>query len=78
MMGYSSYLHVEKLGSPEVEGILDGHVSVTPQLDGTNAVVWLGGDGYLHAGSRKRAISPDNDNAGFATWIAGTPTRSGA
>ena len=35
--------------------------------------MWLGGDGYLHAGSRKRAISPDKDNAGFATWVAGMP-----
>lgn len=71
MMGYTSYLHVEKLGSPEVEGILDGHVSVTPKLDGTNAVVWMGEDGYLHAGSRKRAISPSSSKmVGFVLNVA--------
>ncbi len=68
-MEYKSYQHIEKLGREECEGILNGTVTIQPKIDGTNSVVWLGDDGNLHAGSRKRELTLDNDNAGFMAMI---------
>lgn len=66
---FKPYLHVERLNKKEVENLLDGTVYVTTKLDGTNSSVWADEDGYMHYGSRKREISIDDDNAGFATWM---------
>lgn len=68
-MEYKSYQHIEKLGREECEGILNGTVTIQPKIDGTNSVVWLGDDDNVHAGSRKRELSLDNDNAGFMAQI---------
>lgn len=68
-MQYKSYQHIEKLGNKEVEGILKGKCSIQPKIDGTNGVVWLGDDGIIHAGSRNRDLSLDNDNAGFYNTV---------
>ena len=68
-MQYRSYQHIEKLGNKAVEGILKGRCSIQPKIDGTNGVVWLGDDGIVHAGSRKRDLTLDNDNAGFYNTI---------
>jgi hypothetical protein len=42
--------------------------TITEKLDGTNAcvVIW---DGVVSAQSRKRIITPDDDNYGFAKWV---------
>ena len=68
-MQYKSYQHIEKLGNKEVEGILKGKCSIQPKIDGTNGVVWLGDDGIIHAGSRRRDLTLDNDNAGFYNTV---------
>lgn len=68
-MNYRTYQHIEKLGNKEVEGILKGRCSIQPKIDGTNGVVWLGDDGIIHAGSRKRDLTLDNDNADFYNSI---------
>lgn len=68
-MEYRTYQHIEKLGNKEVEGILKGKCSIQPKIDGTNGVVWLGDDGIIHAGSRNRDLSLDNDNADFYNSI---------
>ena len=68
-MQYKSYQHIEKLGNKEVEGILKGKCSIQPKIDGTNGVVWLGDDGIIHAGSRNRDLSLDNDNARFYNTV---------
>lgn len=68
-MEYRSYQHIEKLGNNEVNGILNGLCSIQPKIDGTNAVVWLGEDGKVHAGSRKRDLTLEKDNAGFYASI---------
>lgn len=44
-------------------------VVVTEKLDGTNAAVIVTEDGLVAAQSRKRLISPGDDNFGFATWV---------
>lgn len=46
-------------------------IVVTEKIDGTNAVIYIADDGInLLAGSRNRWITPENDNFGFAKWVA--------
>lgn len=70
MSGYKSYLHVERLNSPACEGLLNNSaVAVTAKIDGTNACVYWDADlGQVGAGSRKRALSENKDNANFYSW----------
>ncbi len=62
------------------------NVTITEKIDGTNASIhivkpeidishfdlWTAkvGDHLIWAGSRTRWITPDNDNFGFAKWVA--------
>jgi hypothetical protein len=41
---------------------------ITEKIDGTNGCIAVG-YGKVVAQSRKRSISPDNDNHGFAAWV---------
>jgi len=41
---------------------------ITEKLDGTNSQVCFDADGNILCGSRKRVITPDDDNYGFARW----------
>jgi hypothetical protein len=66
---FRKYLHVERYGNDEVEGIELGEVYVFPKIDGTNGSLWMDDEGNIHAGSRNRELTPDNDNAGFYTWV---------
>jgi RNA ligase-like protein len=43
---------------------------VTEKIDGTNAAVGISEYGAIYAQSRKRIITPDDDNFGFARWAA--------
>ena len=65
-MNYNKYQHIERLGSAEVEGILEGLCYVFPKLDGTNSQLWW--NNGLKAGSRNRELSVESDNAGFYNW----------
>lgn len=64
-MMYRKYMHIEKLGTSEVEGILNGTCYLTYKIDGTNACVWLKEDNTLGFGSRKRELSLEEDNGKF-------------
>ena len=64
---FKKYMHVERFGNDEVQGIELGGCYVFPKLDGTNASVWC--DFGIQAGSRKRHLSLDDDNAGFCEWV---------
>lgn len=68
MNEFLSYIHLEKFGNDEVQGIELGKCHIFPKLDGTNASVWFGPDKEVHAGSRKREVTPDDDNQGFAAF----------
>jgi len=68
-MKFDKYQHVEKLQTDETDGIECGEVFVFPKIDGTNASLWCE-DGVLQAGSRKRHLSLDADNAGFLLWAS--------
>ena len=40
---------------------------ITEKIDGTNAVIYIDGNTFL-TGSRKRWITPEDDNYGFSKW----------
>lgn len=45
-------------------------VIVTEKIDGTNAQIYIDDlSTSIHAGSRNKWISPEDDNAGFARWV---------
>lgn len=67
MTQFVKYVHLERIGTSEVEGIEDGLTYVFPKIDGTNGQIWAV-DGEIQAGSRNRVLSIDNDNAGFMAW----------
>lgn len=64
--GFKKYMHIERFGEMEVEGIEFGECFIFPKIDGTNSQLWY--DGELKAGSRNRELSLDNDNQGFFAW----------
>jgi len=68
-MEFIKYQHIERLGTPGVEGIENGRCYIFPKIDGTNSSVWLE-NGEVQAGSRKRHLdeTKDGDNAGFYKW----------
>ena len=68
-MNYLRYQHIEKLGTSEVEGILQGEVSLFYKIDGTNSLIYLKDDGTLGFGSRNRELSLDKDNQNFMNSI---------
>lgn len=68
-MEYKPYQHIERFETDEVEGISIGLCYVFPKIDGTNATVFLGEDGLVHAGSRKKELSEDFDNHNFYKTI---------
>lgn len=69
MKEFKKYIHLERFGTDEVDGINIGQCHIFPKLDGTNASAWIGDDGEICAGSRNRKLSIDNDNQGFMAWL---------
>lgn len=65
MTEFKKYMHVERFGTDEVQGIELGGCYVFPKLDGTNASVWWDSDKGVMAGSRRRELFAGDDNAGF-------------
>lgn len=64
---FRKYMHIEKYGNDEVQGIELGKCYIFPKLDGTNGQVWYHLE--LRSGSRNRELSIENDNAGFHNYI---------
>lgn len=61
------------LGPPPFVGFpkiprLRRECTITEKVDGTNASVLIQ-DGQVYAASRKRWITPEDDNFGFARWV---------
>ncbi|MBP3867417.1 MAG: RNA ligase family protein [Eggerthellaceae bacterium] len=71
MASYKKYLHVERLGTEECEGLLENEaVYVTAKVDGSNGCVfWDETSGEVRAGSRNFVLSDDEDNAYFHEWL---------
>lgn len=66
-MNFEKYIHLERFGTDEVDGINIGECHIFPKLDGTNASIWFDGHG-LACGSRNRHLSIEEDNQGFMAW----------
>lgn len=49
---------------------LSREIIVTEKIDGTNSQIFIDEDGSIHAGSRNRWLSVDDDNFGFARWVS--------
>jgi len=67
-MEFKKYQHIERIGSDEIDGLLVGECYVFPKIDGTNGCVWWDDNG-VHAGSRNRELTLQEDNAGFLAWL---------
>ena len=71
MSKFFKYQHVERLGTQETEGILDGIVHLFYKIDGTNASIWFDTDKKeMRFGSRNRELSVGADNAGFLNTMS--------
>jgi hypothetical protein len=55
---------------PKIQRLETLTMVVTEKIDGTNAAVVITEDGDFYAQSRKRIITPGDDNYGFARWAA--------
>lgn len=67
-MEFRKYQHVERFGTSEVNHIELGECFIFPKIDGSNASVWFD-DGKIKAGSRRRELTLEKDNAGFFEWV---------
>lgn len=77
-MEYRSYMHIERFGTVEVEGIELGTCYCFPKIDGTNASIWLDDNGQIQTGSRTRWLAEgQNDNAGFRYAVNNDPQFEG-
>jgi hypothetical protein len=68
-MDFIKYQHIERLGTPETDGILMGTCYIFPKIDGTNSSIWAGDGLNLHCGSRNRDLTDGEDNHGFREWV---------
>lgn len=73
-MKFKKYQHIEKYGSDETDGILDGTVHVFPKIDGTNCCVYLDDDGRLSFGGRRGQVLVSQDNYKFIKYFEDNPT----
>lgn len=60
--------NIEFIGFPKIAR-LSREIVITEKIDGTNAQVYVGKNGEFLVGSRKRWITPESDNFGFAKWV---------
>ena len=65
--------HLQFVGFPPIRR-LSRTMVVTEKIDGTNAQILITEDGRIQAGSRNRWITPEDDNFGFARWVAENET----
>ena len=65
---FKRYQHIERFGTEEVLDIELGISYIFPKIDDTNGSVWYE-NGTIHAGSRNRELSVENDNANFFQYI---------
>ena len=69
MAEFKKYMHIERLGTDEDEGILVGDCYVFPKIDGANGSVWMDVNKDIKCGSRKRELSETVTNRGFTEWV---------
>lgn len=59
---------IEFQGFPKIPRF-NRDIIITEKIDGTNAQILITEGGQIFAGSRKRWITPEKDNYGFAAWV---------
>lgn len=75
---FKKYMHVERLGSSEVDGLLVGWVYVQPKIDGANAQLWWDGLSTVMIGSRNQEVDEKCDLMGFHQWVKDNEARLSA
>ena len=60
---------VEFRGWPKMKRDNPFHVVITEKIDGTNACIIIRDGKIVGVQSRKRLITPEDDNFGFAGWV---------
>ena len=68
-MEFEKYMHIERLGTDEVENIEKGNCYVFYKIDGTNGQVYLNNKNKIECGSRTRVLTLEKDNQGFMEYI---------
>lgn len=64
------YMHVERLGNDEVDGILFGTVYIQPKLDGANGQIYYDGEsGRIQCASRRQELDETRTNQGFWDYV---------
>ena len=58
---------------PKIPRYENDTVVITEKIDGTNACIAIHNDGTYHVQSRTKIITPEDDNYGFAAWVASRP-----
>ena len=72
-MEFKKYQHIERLGTPATDGILDGTVYVFPKLDGCNVSVYLNDAGEVEVASRNRVLKIVDDHHGVLQYVLSQP-----
>ena len=70
-MKFEKYQHIERVGTDEVEGLLDGKCYVFYKIDGTNSSVYVNDDGVIECASRNKILDSENTNGGFWNYVQG-------
>lgn len=69
LMTFKKYIHLERFGTEEVEGIEAGRCYVFPKLDGANGSVWMSDEFKVECGSRNQRLAEGNTNQGFWNYV---------
>lgn len=69
MVDFKKYMHVERLYTPEVDGILNGTVYVFPKLDGANACLYMNVNADVQIGSRNQPTTRDYDTLKMYSYL---------
>lgn len=67
-MEFNRYMHIERIGTDEVENIEFGICYIFYKIDGTNGSIWMD-NGIIKAGSRNRELTVEKDNADFYQYV---------
>ncbi len=71
-MQFRKYEKIYRIGKEEVNGILNGIVSVTEKLDGANLSIWLGDGGEIRVGSRNNDLTANGNEFNGAVKYCNT------
>lgn len=67
---WSKYMHIERMDSEEVEGLLEQEtIWIEPKIDGANASILMDSDGIIRFAKRSQVIGAGQDFRGLAEWV---------